>query len=139
LEWLEWAASLLRWPRRVLTAWRSFTRFSSCLKSPAAYDAHPSAWREEKHKTRQPTDAALGSRLAIVFKGSPLFAGGAGSGESDIRTWIIENDWLEAIVALPEQMPGWTEARTKWATKSISTATSIATRRRARWTRLMPT
>ncbi|MEQ1935006.1 MAG: N-6 DNA methylase, partial [Fimbriimonadaceae bacterium] len=45
-----------------------------------------------------------GSRLAIVFSGSPLFTGGAGSGESDIRKWIIENDWLEAIVALPEQM-----------------------------------
>jgi type I restriction enzyme M protein len=45
-----------------------------------------------------------GSRAAIVFNGSPLFTGGAGSGESDIRRWIIENDWLEAIVALPEQM-----------------------------------
>jgi type I restriction enzyme M protein len=45
-----------------------------------------------------------GSRLAIVFNGSPLFTGGAGSGESDIRKWIIENDWLEAIIALPEQM-----------------------------------
>lgn len=45
-----------------------------------------------------------GSRLAIVFNGSPLFTGGAGSGESDIRKWIIENDWLEAVIALPEQM-----------------------------------
>lgn len=45
-----------------------------------------------------------GSRLAIVFNGSPLFTGGAGSGESEIRKWIIENDWLEAIVAMPEQM-----------------------------------
>ena len=45
-----------------------------------------------------------GARLAIVFNGSPLFTGGAGSGESEIRKWIIENDWLEAIVALPEQM-----------------------------------
>lgn len=45
-----------------------------------------------------------GSRLAIVFNGSPLFTGGAGSGESEIRKWVIENDWLEAIVALPEQM-----------------------------------
>lgn len=45
-----------------------------------------------------------GSRLAVVFSGSPLFSGGAGSGESNIRRWIIENDWLEAIVALPEQM-----------------------------------
>jgi type I restriction enzyme M protein len=45
-----------------------------------------------------------GSRLAIVFNGSPLFTGGAGSGESEIRKWVIENDWLEAIIALPEQM-----------------------------------
>lgn len=45
-----------------------------------------------------------GSRAAIVFNGSPLFTGGAGSGESDIRRWIIEHDMLEAIVALPEQM-----------------------------------
>ncbi len=45
-----------------------------------------------------------GTRLAIVFNGSPLFTGGAGSGESDIRRWIIENDWLEAIVALPDQL-----------------------------------
>ncbi len=45
-----------------------------------------------------------GSRLAIVFNASPLFTGGAGSGESEIRRWIIENDWLEAIVGLPEQL-----------------------------------
>ncbi len=45
-----------------------------------------------------------GSRTAVVFNGSPLFTGGAGSGESDIRRWIIERDQLEAIVALPEQM-----------------------------------
>ena len=45
-----------------------------------------------------------GSRLAIVFNGSPLFTGDAGSGESNIRRWIIENDWLEAIVALPDQL-----------------------------------
>ena len=45
-----------------------------------------------------------GTRLAIVFNGSPLFTGAAGSGESNIRRWIIENDWLEAIVALPDQL-----------------------------------
>ena len=45
-----------------------------------------------------------GSRLAIVFNGSPLFTGAADSGESNIRRWIIENDWLEAIVGLPDQM-----------------------------------
>ncbi|MFH1859628.1 MAG: class I SAM-dependent DNA methyltransferase, partial [bacterium] len=45
-----------------------------------------------------------GSRIAIVFNGSPLFTGDAGSGESEIRKWIIENDWLEAIVGLPDQL-----------------------------------
>src|ERR1019366_200486 len=45
-----------------------------------------------------------GSRIAIVHNGSPLFTGGAGSGESNIRRWILENDWLEAIVGLPEQI-----------------------------------
>jgi len=45
-----------------------------------------------------------GSRLAIVFNGSPLFTGSAGSGESGIRRWIIENDMLEAIIALPDQL-----------------------------------
>lgn len=45
-----------------------------------------------------------GSRIAIVFNGSPLFTGDAGSGESEIRKRIIENDWLEAIVGLPDQL-----------------------------------
>lgn len=45
-----------------------------------------------------------GTRLGIVFNGSPLFTGAAGSGESNIRRWIIENDWLEAIVAMPDQL-----------------------------------
>lgn len=45
-----------------------------------------------------------GSRIGIVFNGSPLFTGDAGSGESEIRKWIIENDWLEGIVALPDQL-----------------------------------
>ena len=45
-----------------------------------------------------------GSRIGIVFNGSPLFTGGAGSGESEIRRWIIENDRLEAIIALPDQL-----------------------------------
>ncbi len=57
-----------------------------------------------KFEPVRPAEHKHGSRLAIVFSGSPLFTGGAGSGESDIRKWIIENDWLEAIVALPEQM-----------------------------------
>ena len=47
---------------------------------------------------------AGGSRIAIIFNGSPLFTGDAGSGESDIRKWIIENDWLEAVIAMPTDM-----------------------------------
>jgi type I restriction enzyme M protein len=53
-------------------------------------------------KMKRPEDG--GTRLAIVFNGSPLFTGAAGSGESEIRRWIIENDWLEAVVALPDQL-----------------------------------
>ncbi|WBX80331.1 class I SAM-dependent DNA methyltransferase [Virgibacillus salarius] len=46
----------------------------------------------------------MGSRIATIHNGSTLFTGDAGSGESEIRKWIIENDWLEAIIALPEDM-----------------------------------
>ena len=49
-------------------------------------------------------DTPLGSRIAEVHNGSSLFTGDAGQGESNIRRWIIENDWLEAIVALPLNM-----------------------------------
>ena len=45
-----------------------------------------------------------GSRIAIIFNGSPLFTGDAGSGESNIRKWLLENDWLEAIIALPTEL-----------------------------------
>ena len=51
-----------------------------------------------KHNTE------LGSRIAEVHNGSSLFTGDAGQGESNVRRWIIENDWLEAIVALPFNM-----------------------------------
>lgn len=53
-------------------------------------------------KMRSPEEG--GSRIAIVFNGSPLFTGDAGSGESNIRKWIIENDLLETIVAMPDQL-----------------------------------
>ncbi|MDR1462025.1 MAG: type I restriction-modification system subunit M [Azoarcus sp.] len=46
-------------------------------------------------------DNALGSRIALVHNGSALFTGDAGQGESNIRRWVLENDWLEAIIALP--------------------------------------
>lgn len=54
------------------------------------------------HKMKH--DTLLGSRIAEVHNGSSLFTGDAGQGESNIRRWIIENDWLEAIVALPLNM-----------------------------------
>jgi type I restriction enzyme M protein len=53
-------------------------------------------------KMRSPQDG--GSRIGIVFNGSPLFTGDAGSGESEIRKWIITSDWLEVVVALPDQL-----------------------------------
>ena len=53
-------------------------------------------------KMRPPADG--GGRIGIVLNGSPLFTGDAGSGESEIRRWILENDWLEAIIALPTDL-----------------------------------
>ncbi|MDP2605618.1 MAG: N-6 DNA methylase, partial [Deltaproteobacteria bacterium] len=49
-------------------------------------------------------DGKGGSRIAIIFNGSPLSNGDCGSGESEIRRWILENDWLDAIVMLPDQL-----------------------------------
>ncbi len=59
---------------------------------------------EKMHPYEQGDENATGSKIAIVFNGSPLFSGDAGSGPSNIRRWIIENDWLDAIVALPDQL-----------------------------------
>lgn len=55
-------------------------------------------------KMREPAKDSVGGRAAIVLNGSPLFTGGAGSGESNIRKWILERDYLEAIIALPPDM-----------------------------------
>ena len=49
-------------------------------------------------------DRNNGSRIGVVFNGSPLFTGDSGSGESEIRKWIIENDWLECIISLPTKL-----------------------------------
>ncbi len=51
-----------------------------------------------------PSDGGEGARIAVVFNGSPLFTGDAGSGESNIRRWIIEHDMLEAVIGLPDQL-----------------------------------
>lgn len=55
-------------------------------------------------KMREPGQSSAGGRAAIVLNGSPLFTGGAGSGESNIRKWVLERDYLEAIIALPTDM-----------------------------------
>ncbi|RZO83998.1 MAG: SAM-dependent DNA methyltransferase [Oceanococcus sp.] len=55
-------------------------------------------------KMRQPGEQTVGSRIGIILNGSPLFTGGAGSGESEIRRHILESDLLEAIIALPTDM-----------------------------------
>jgi type I restriction enzyme M protein len=55
-------------------------------------------------KMREPGKDSTGGRAAIVLNGSPLFTGGAGSGESNIRKWVLERDYLEAIIALPTDM-----------------------------------
>jgi len=57
-----------------------------------------------QHLLSKMRDDEKGSRIAIIFNGSPLFTGDAGSGESEIRRWIIENDMLEGIIALPDQL-----------------------------------
>ncbi|WP_422385495.1 type I restriction-modification system subunit M [Oceanicaulis alexandrii] len=59
---------------------------------------------EKMHPFEEGDEDATGSKIAVVFNGSPLFSGDAGSGPSNIRRWIIENDWLDAIVALPDQL-----------------------------------
>jgi len=56
------------------------------------------------HLLSKRMDDATGTRIGIILNGSPLFTGGAGSGESEIRRWILENDWLETIVALPTDL-----------------------------------
>lgn len=55
-------------------------------------------------KMQQPSTDSTGSRIGIILNGSPLFTGGAGSGESEIRRYILENDLLDALIALPTDM-----------------------------------
>lgn len=57
-----------------------------------------------QHMISKMRDDEVGSRIGIVMNGSPLFTGGASSGESEIRRWMLENDWVEAIVALPTDL-----------------------------------
>ena len=57
-----------------------------------------------QHMISKMRDDEIGSRIGIVMNGSPLFTGGAASGESEIRRWMLANDWVEAIVALPTDL-----------------------------------
>jgi type I restriction enzyme M protein len=57
-----------------------------------------------QHMIAKMRNDEAGSRIGIVMNGSPLFTGGAGSGESEIRRWMLENDWVEAIIALPTDL-----------------------------------
>ncbi len=77
-----------------------------------------------RHHAVDPKTGEGGTRIAIVFNGSPLFTCDAGSGESSIRRWIIENDRLEAIVAVPDEL---------FYNTGVSTYVSLVTnRKRAR-------
>ena len=75
---------------------------------PGVLARHPLERRPDalpgQHALEDEAGHPLGSRIAEVHNGSSLFTGDAGQGESNIRRWIIENDWLEAIVALPLNM-----------------------------------
>ena len=81
---------------------RSTLATPSTRSSPAPATARCCSWPTCSRKMKHGT--TLGSRIAEVHNGSSLFTGDAGQGESNIRRWIIENDWLEAIVALPLNM-----------------------------------
>jgi type I restriction enzyme M protein len=93
--WRRWAARTACATR----ASRSCTKARSCRWSPAPATARCSSSVNMASKMNH--SSALGSRIAEVHNGSSLFTGDAGQGESNIRRWLIENDWLEAIVALP--------------------------------------
>jgi type I restriction enzyme M protein len=79
----------LRWPLRAGPAAR-VRRLHDVSHAPAGQDAAE--------------DRDGGSRFGIVLNGSPLFTGGAGSGESEIRRYVLENDLVEAIIGLPTDM-----------------------------------
>ncbi len=63
-----------------------------------------SKMKATKDDSKSDDELGGGSRVSVILSGSPLYAGAAESGESEIRRWIVENDWLEGVVALPDQM-----------------------------------
>lgn len=96
---VDWKAE-----KKEIATWRDFNGYTG--KLPRVNDGAFLflIYMLSKRFDFNPAKKLNGTRIAIVFNGSPLFTGGAGSGESDIRRWIIENDWLESIVAMPESM-----------------------------------
>jgi type I restriction enzyme M protein len=97
---VDWKAE-----KKVIDRWPNFRGYSG--KLPRINDGALLflLYMIAKFQDYKPGDRTKpGTRTAIVFNGSPLFTGGASTGESDIRRWIIERDQLEAIVALPDQM-----------------------------------
>lgn len=98
VDWKKYADPI----RRESASSASNNRFAAGL--PRISDGSLLFLQHMISKFKPHSAAGGGSRLAIVLSGSPLFSGGAGSGESEIRRWIIENDWLEGIVGLPDQM-----------------------------------
>jgi type I restriction-modification system DNA methylase subunit len=79
----------------VLIKWREDKAAEVLAKRPKLSE-------KELAKMKEPGKGA--SRIAIIFNGSPLSNGDCGSGESEVRRWILENDWLDAIVMLPDQL-----------------------------------
>jgi len=91
-------------PRFKITLRDYWGNFEDCDATPRSSDGQLLFLMEMASKMKDPAGGSRGSRIASVHNGSSLFTGDAGSGESNIRRYLIENDWLEAIVQLPNNL-----------------------------------
>lgn len=91
-------------PRFKITLKDYWGNFEDCDATPRSSDGQLLFLMEMASKMKDPAGGSKGSRIASVHNGSSLFTGDAGSGESNIRRYLIENDWLEAIVQLPNNL-----------------------------------
>ncbi|RCW75214.1 type I restriction enzyme M protein [Marinobacter nauticus] len=91
-------------PRFKITLKDYWGNFEDCDATPRSSDGQLLFLMEMASKMKDPSGGSKGSRIASVHNGSSLFTGDAGSGESNIRRYLIENDWLEAIVQLPNNL-----------------------------------
>ncbi|MEP1215703.1 MAG: class I SAM-dependent DNA methyltransferase [Marinobacter sp.] len=91
-------------PRFKITLKDYWGNFEDCDATPRSSDGQLLFLMEMASKMKDPAGGSRGSRIASVHNGSSLFTGDAGSGESNIRRYLIENDWLEAIVQLPNNL-----------------------------------